>query len=61
MAVFGKDRVGIRVSPTGRFNDMYDSDPVALYTHFIKKLDEKGIAFLEIKEAGKMLDQPNEK
>lgn len=52
MAVFGKDRVAIRVSPTGRYNDMYDSDPVKLYSYLFGKLQEMGIAFIEIKEQG---------
>jgi len=50
VAVFGKDRVAIRVSPTDRYNDMYDSDPVKLYSYLFGKLQEMGIAFIEIKE-----------
>lgn len=30
ISVFGSDRVGIRLSPTGRTNYMYDSNPLAL-------------------------------
>jgi N-ethylmaleimide reductase len=30
--VFGKGRVGIKLSPVGRYNDMYDSDPVLYLT-----------------------------
>ena len=52
IAVFGKDRTGIRLSPTGRSNDMFDSDPLPLFSYLLKKLDEKGIEFIEIKEAG---------
>jgi len=33
IAVFGKDRVGIRVSPTGRYHQMFDSNPKDLYKH----------------------------
>ena len=33
--VFGKERTGVRVSPTGRFNDMFDSDPLKLYSYFL--------------------------
>lgn len=28
--VFGYDRVAVRLSPTGRYNGMYDSNPLAL-------------------------------
>ena len=51
ISVFGKGRVGIRVSPCGRVGDMYDSDPLALYSYFLKELDKKGICHVEIKEA----------
>lgn len=51
IAVFGKERTGIRISPTGRVNDMFDSDPLPLFSYFLKKLDEKGIEFIEIKES----------
>ena len=48
--VFGKGRVGIKLSPIGRFQDMYDSTPIETYTYLLKKLDERGIAFVEITE-----------
>ena len=56
ISVFGKDRVGIRISPTGRYNDMFDSNPKALYKHLIQKLSEKNIAFLELKGASDLTD-----
>ncbi|MFH5804726.1 alkene reductase [Alienimonas sp. DA493] len=46
--VWGKERVGIRVSPLGSFNDMTDSDPLSLYSYFFGELQNRGIAFLEI-------------
>ena len=48
--VWGVDRTGIRVSPTGTFNDMHDYDPVATYGAFAKQLNDKGIAFIEVVE-----------
>ena len=48
--VWGNQRTGIRVSPTGTFNDMHDDDPVATYGMFAKKLSSKGIAFIEVVE-----------
>ena len=50
ISIFGKGRVGIRISPVGRFQDMFDSNPVETYTYLLKRLDEKGIAFVEIIE-----------
>ena len=48
--VWGKDRVGVRLSPYGTFNDMKDSDPVALFTYVLQKLSEKGIAYVHLIE-----------
>ncbi|CAD8044049.1 unnamed protein product [Paramecium primaurelia] len=46
--VFGKGRVGLKVSPLGRYNDMFDEDPIKLYTYLFKELDKRQIAFIEI-------------
>lgn len=50
IAVWGKDRVGVRLSPYGSFNDMRDSDPIALFTYVIGELDKRGIAYLHLIE-----------
>lgn len=46
--VWGAERVGIRISPLGRFNDMSDSDPQALFTALAQALDDRGLAYLHI-------------
>jgi len=48
--VFGAKRVGIKLSPVGRFQDMYDSDPVALYAHLLGELEKRGIAYVQLVE-----------
>lgn len=48
--VWGKDRVGVRISPTGSFNDMYDDNPIETFSAFAGELDKLGIAFLEAVE-----------
>ncbi|MDX1750016.1 MAG: alkene reductase [Methylophaga sp.] len=48
--VWGAQRVGIRVSPTGSFNAMEDADPVTTFGTFAKKLDALKIAFIEVVE-----------
>jgi N-ethylmaleimide reductase len=48
--VFGKDRVGVRLSPYGTFNDMSDSNPIELFTHAIDQLNLRQIAFLDMIE-----------
>lgn len=51
IGVYGRDKVGIKLSPVMRYNDMYDSDPIATYSHLLKELDKKEIAFVELIEA----------
>ncbi|MHA6288946.1 alkene reductase [Maricaulis sp. CAU 1757] len=46
----GADRVGLRLSPTGAFNDMHDSDPKALFTYIAKTLSDRGLAYLHVVE-----------
>jgi len=48
--VYGNGRVGIKLSPVGRYNDMFDSDPLALYSHLIKQLEKRKISFIEMKD-----------
>lgn len=50
MGVWGADRVGIRLSPTGSFNDMRDDDPVETYGRLGEKLGEIGIGYVEVVE-----------
>jgi N-ethylmaleimide reductase len=47
---WGTERTGIRVSPTGSFNDMVDDDPVATYGALAEALQARGIAFMEVVE-----------
>jgi N-ethylmaleimide reductase len=48
ISVFGNDRVVIKLSPVGRYNDMYDSEPVELYSYFLQELDKRKIAYVEL-------------
>jgi len=48
--VWGANRVGVRVSPTGTFNSMSDSDPVATFSHAAGALDRFGLAYLHVVE-----------
>lgn len=50
IAVWGKGRVGVRLSPYGTFNDMHDSDPVALFTYVLAELGKRGIAYVHLIE-----------
>lgn len=48
VSVWGEDRVGVRLSPYGTFNDMSDTDPVKLFTYVFGKLSERGIAYVHV-------------
>jgi N-ethylmaleimide reductase len=50
VGVWGADRTGIRVSPTGSFNHMHDDDPVETYGALAERLNETGIAYIEVVE-----------
>lgn len=45
------DRVGVRLSPTGGYNDMRDSDPPATFGHAAEALNSFGLAYLHLMEA----------
>ncbi len=48
IGVWGNERMGVRLSPTGTFNSMHDSDRAALHGYVASKLDERSIAYLHI-------------
>ena len=48
ISVWGAGRVSVRISPLNSYNDMRDSDPVALTHHVAQELDARGIAFFEV-------------
>jgi N-ethylmaleimide reductase len=47
-AVWGSDRVGLRVSPLNSYNSMIDSDPVNLATWLAKRLNDSRLAYLHV-------------
>jgi len=48
--VWGGDRVGIRISPTGTFNSMSESNPQVLYNYLVDKLNQFNLAYLHVVE-----------
>ena len=46
--VWGADRVGVRLSPLGTFNDIGDQDPEKTFGCVAKKLGEYGLAYLHL-------------
>ncbi|KAA8982881.1 alkene reductase [Halospina sp. K52047b] len=43
-------RIGIRVSPTGSFNSMFDADPHSTFRTLARKVQEAGLAYIEVVE-----------
>ncbi|MFT3801533.1 MAG: alkene reductase [Burkholderiaceae bacterium] len=62
--VWGADRVGVRMSPFGTYNDMGDPDPIGLYSHVLSRLGELDIAYAHLIEArdgaGMEIDTPQQ-
>lgn len=50
--VWGAGRVGIRLSPSGTFNDMADSDAQATFGYVVKALNRFDLAYLHLVEGG---------
>ncbi|MCU1305788.1 MAG: NADH:flavin oxidoreductase [Acidobacteriaceae bacterium] len=46
--VWGPDRVGVRLSPLGKFNDMGDDNPEETFGYIAEKLNAYGLAYLHI-------------
>jgi N-ethylmaleimide reductase len=50
VSVWGQGRVGVRVSPSGQWGAISDSDPEATFGHFAERLNERPLAYLHIIE-----------
>jgi len=48
--VYPSDRIGVRLSPYGSFNDMGDSDPITLFNAVIQKLNGYQLAYVHMIE-----------
>ena len=50
-AEIGADRLGVRLSPFGRYAGIYDSNPLELFTYVVRELSARGLAYLHLIEA----------
>jgi len=50
ISVFGPGGVGVRISPSGEWGNVSDSDPVATFSYVAKVLDSYKIAYLHVIE-----------
>jgi N-ethylmaleimide reductase len=48
--VWGANRVGVRIAPSGTFNGMADSDPQTLFRYVAEQLNDFGLAYLHVIE-----------
>lgn len=49
--VWGGERVGIRISPTGSFNSMSDSNPTDLFSTLVENLNQFNLSYLHVVES----------
>ena len=50
MSVWGAGRVGVRVSPSGQWGGISDSDPQATFGYLAEKLNQHALAYLHVIE-----------
>lgn len=50
ISVWGADRVGVRIGPGGKWNDMNDSNPNALFGYVAEQLNQFGLAYVHVVE-----------
>jgi N-ethylmaleimide reductase len=50
VSVWGPERVGVRISPSGEWGGIFDSDPQATFSYVAKVLDGYGLAYLHVIE-----------
>jgi N-ethylmaleimide reductase len=50
VSVWGADRVGVRVSPSGKWGAISDSNPEATFGYYVEQLDKYGLAYLHVIE-----------
>ena len=48
VGVWGAERVGIRLSPGGVFNDMHDNNPLETFGHVLGELNRFGLSYAHI-------------
>jgi len=51
VSVWGADRVGVRLAPSGTFNDMTDSVPEELFVYVLEQLNAFNLAYLHVVDA----------
>jgi N-ethylmaleimide reductase len=50
VSVWGGNRVAVRIAPSGTWNGVSDSNPIALFDYLAKQLNRFGLAYLHVIE-----------
>jgi N-ethylmaleimide reductase len=50
ISVFGANRVGVRISPSGEWGSVQDSNPEATFGYLASELDKLGLAYIHVIE-----------
>lgn len=50
ISVWGADRVGVRISPSGEYGSMSDSDPDRTFGYLVQRFNDIGLGYLHIVE-----------
>jgi N-ethylmaleimide reductase len=50
ISVWGADRVGVRIAPSGTYGSMFDSNPAETFGYVTAQLDRLGVAYLHVIE-----------
>src|SRR5580692_1228366 len=50
ISAWASDRISVRITPSGTFNAMSDSNPEALHAHVVEGLNRFGLAYLHVIE-----------
>jgi N-ethylmaleimide reductase len=48
MPIWGPDRIGVRISPMGKLNDIHDDNPEATFGYVAERLSDYGFAYLHM-------------
>lgn len=48
LKVWPAERISIKLSPTGRYGDMFDENPSETYEYLAKEFDKRNIGSIEI-------------
>jgi N-ethylmaleimide reductase len=60
LEVWDEKRIGVRISPTGTFNDMWDANPSETFSVAVERLNKFRIGYLHVVESAQDGPQNNE-